>query len=185
MIPKSKPQATRAEILAMAKKTWPKANGDFPDMCVVGVRGYYLNTMGKSGVNDRGIYDDAIFVIGRDFASFNANVDPSAFRKGIATLIPGWYPYRAGNHGISRPGGGYPAFRPATNNEALPVYRDGEQGRSSRDGIAINIHKGGRTTTSSEGCQTIHPDQWAAFYAITRAEMAKSGLKRFFYGLVS
>jgi len=185
MTPKSKPQATRSQIISLAKKSWPKSNGPFPDVLVIGIRGYYLNTMGKPGVNDRGIYDDAVFVVGPEtFASFNANVDPSAFRKGIATLIPGWYPYRPGNHGISRPGGGYPAFRPATKGEALSVYRDGENGPSKRAGIAINIHRGGYRTTSSLGCQTIHPAQWQAFYSLTRSEMKKANLTRFWYGLL-
>lgn len=184
----NKPRATLAIVEAAARKSWNqhRSTEPFPTMCVIGVRGYYRDTMGKPGTNDRGIYDDAIFVLGKDtFASFNANTDPSIFRSGIASLLPGWHPYRPGNHGISRPGGGYPAFRPATNGEALPVKRDGESAvPSKRPGIAINIHRGGRTTTSSEGCQTIHPDQWEAFYAVTRLEMKRAGLVRFWYGLL-
>jgi hypothetical protein len=49
--------------------------------------------------------------------------------------------------------------------------------------VAINIHRGGRKGTSSLGCQTIHPDQWQAFYAMTRSEMKKVGLARFWYVL--
>jgi lysozyme len=98
--------------------------------------------------------------------------------------MPGCHPYKPGKHGISRPSGGYPAFRPATRNEELPVRRDGdEEIPSSRPGVAINIHRGGRNSTSSLGCQTIHPDQWQAFYAMTRAEMKKAGLVRFWYAL--
>ncbi len=47
--------------------------------------------------NDRGIYDDAIIVIDRSkrlVRTFNANTDPSAFRKGIATLKPGVHRYK-------------------------------------------------------------------------------------------
>ena len=186
MIPKSKPRAPRHTVIEHAIKSWWKNQSDpFPEFFVCGVRGYYRDTMGEAGKNDRGIYDDAIFVVGPEtFVAFNANVDPSAFRKGVASLIPGWYPYKPGNHGISRPGGGYPAFRPATKDESLPVYRDGEKGRSKRDGVAINIHRGGWTTTSSEGCQTIHPSQWDAFHAIVTLELRKSGLKQFYYGLI-
>jgi lysozyme len=60
------------------------------------------------------------------------------------------------------------------------VTRDGE---GDSMGTAINLHKGGYNTTSSLGCQTIHPDQWQAFYAMTRSEMKKAGLARFWYVL--
>lgn len=127
---------------------------------LLGIRGYYKDTMGKPGVNDIGIYDDAICVIWPDgFAAFNANTDPSVHRKGIATLKPGTYPYKKGKHHISSPTG-YPALRPATEGEELPVTRDGE---GDSFGVAINIHKGGQNTTSSEGCQTIIADEWGQF----------------------
>lgn len=187
MLPKSKPQAAQKAVLTAALKQWRKCQpGEpLPEMFVVGVRGYYFRTMGDPTKNDRGIYDDALFVVGPEtFASFNGNVDPSRHRKGVASLISGCYPFRPGNHGISRPGGGYPAFRPATRGEALPVMRDGEPGRSGRDGIAINIHKGGYRTTSSEGCQTLPPAQWDAFYALTRHELKRAGQTRFFYILL-
>jgi lysozyme len=188
MTPKSKPKAPRPIVLKAAYDQWRKdrPKEPFPEMLVVGVRGYYRDTMGQPGVNDFGIYDDALFVIGPEtFASFNANTDPSRLRREIAQLLTGCHPYKPGNHGISRPGGGYPAFRPATKGEELPVRRHGDPVvPSRRPGVAINIHRGSRTTTSSEGCQTIHPSQWDAFYAITRSEMAKAGLKQFWYVLV-
>lgn len=184
----NKPRASLAIVEAAARKMWNQCRSTepFPEMLLVGVRGYYQDSMGKPGVNERNLYDDALFVIGKDtFASFNANTDPSAWRPGVATLLPGCHPYRPGNHGISRPGGGYPAFRPATNGEALPVKRDGESTvPSKRPGVAINIHRGGRTTTSSEGCQTIHPDQWDSFYLLTRTEMKRAGLVKFWYVLL-
>lgn len=132
------------------------------------------------GQDPRGKYDDAIFVVSPDvLMSFNANVDPSVFRPKIATLKPGVHRYKKGNHGISRPGGGYPAFRPATKNEELPVTRDGVA--VPWPGVAINIHKGGVNSTSSEGCQTIPPSQWGIFYDIVTAEMKKLGVKEFDY----
>jgi lysozyme len=186
MIPTSKPRAPRNVVQAAALLEWglDKMSGPFPDFYVAGFRNYYTDSFDPGG-SGRGLYDDAIFVVSPDvFAAFNANVDPSAFRKGVASLIPGWYPYRPGKHGISRPGGGYPAFRPATRGEALPVTRDGEKGQSRRDGVAINIHRGGYNTTSSEGCQTIHPAQWDAFHALVTMELKKTGQKTFWYGLI-
>jgi lysozyme len=187
MIPKSKPQAPLHVVQSAALKSWMEVpdRGAMPDIYVLGVRAYFRDTMGKPGVNDIGIYDDAMFVVAPGiFASFRANTDPSRHRKGIATLIPGWYPFRPGNHGISRPGGGYPAFRPATKGEALPVFRDGETGRSKRDGIAINIHRGNYNSTSSEGCQTVYPPEWDAFHALVHVALKRGSLTRFWYGLI-
>lgn len=152
---------------------------------LVGYRGYYSDTMGKLGVNDRGIYDDAMFIVSpRHFSAWNANTDPSVFRPGIATLALGVHRYKRGNHGISRPGGGYPAFRPATKNEELPVTRDGVPS-NPRWGVAINIHKGGKNSTSSEGCQTIPPHQWDAFYSTLDRELKEFKQPSFPYLLVN
>ena len=186
MTPKSTPKASREVAIAAFRKEWEKdkSRGQLPAFIVGGVRNYYTDSFDPGG-SGRGLYDDAIFVISDNvFAAFNANTDPSAWRDGVASLLPGCHPYRPGNHGISRPGGGYPAFRPATNGEALPVSRDGQTGRSKRDGVAINIHRGGYNSTSSLGCQTIHPSQWEAFYAVTRLEMKRAGLVRFWYLLL-
>lgn len=179
-----RPKAPRHVVIEHFLKSWWATQSDpFPEFFVGGVRGYYRDTMGEPGRNDRGLYDDAMFVVGPEvLVTFSANTDPSAFRKGVASLIPGWYPYKPGNHGITRPGGGYPAFRPATKNEELPVTRDGIA--VPWPGVAINLHKGGWNTTSSEGCQTIHPSQWDAFHALVTMELKKHGLKRFWYGLI-
>jgi lysozyme len=97
------------------------------------------------------------------YETFNGNTDPSRFKPEVATLIPGLHFFKKGKHGITtHADGGYDAFRPATPDESLPVWRDGE-GNKVFKGIAINLHKGGYTTTSSEGCQTVHPDQWPEF----------------------
>jgi lysozyme len=150
---------------------------------LVGIRGYYKDTMGKPGENDRGIYDDAIFLIGPTvFFAFNANTDPSIFRAGIAKLMPGIHYYKKGKHGLSRPGGGYDALRPDTPGETLPVTRDGLEG--TKLGVAINIHKGSYNSTSSEGCQTIHPDQWIQFINEVYRAMDHEGQKRIPYILI-
>ena len=68
--------------------------------------------MGVGGQNDRGLYDDAIFVIEPEAVhNFNGNTDPSSGRHGRAELKTRQVIlYRPGLHGISR-GKGYPAFR--------------------------------------------------------------------------
>jgi len=177
MLPPSRPQQAKSKTQALLTK----ARVD-DAVALVGIRGYYRDSMGEVGKNDRGIYDDAIFLISPNaYATFNANTDPSIRRKGIAVLKPGVHRYRKGKHGLSKPGGGYPALRPATPGEQLPVTRD-ETGDSM--GIAINIHKGGYRTTSSEGCQTIYPSQWASFISLVYSEMDRAGQKTIPYLLV-
>jgi len=177
MLPLSRPQQAKSKTHALLAKARVA-----DEVALVGIRGYYRDTMGKPGENDRGIYDDAIFLVSPNaYATFNANTDPSIKRQGIAVLKPGVHRYRKGKHGLSKPGGGYPALRPATPGEQLPVTRDSE---GSGMGVAINIHKGGLRTTSSEGCQTIHPTQWSAFVALVYSEMARAGQKTIPYLLV-
>ena len=176
ILPRSKPQAKAAEIT----KLIPRDIATDYKVILVGVRGYYKDSMGVPGKNDRSIYDDAIFLVTPDtFASFNANTDPSIFRKGIASLKPGVHIYRKGKHKINSPNG-YPAFRPATKNEGLPVTRDGE---GDSIGYAINIHRGSINGTSSLGCQTIPPAQWEAFRSLVYTAMDRAGQKTIPYVL--
>jgi lysozyme len=51
-------------------------------------------------------------------------------------------------------------------------------------GIAINIHRGGYRTTSSEGCQTIYPSQWDGFINLVYSEMSRYNQKTIPYLLV-
>jgi lysozyme len=89
-------------------------------------------------------------------------------------LKTGVHRFRKGNHGISKPRGGYPALRPANPKEELPVTRD----ITGDDmGIAINIHKGSYKSTSSEGCQTIYPSQWDGFINLVYSEMSRYNQK--------
>ncbi len=170
IIPQAKPAITREKAEEILR-----AKGVTDAVALLAVRGYYRDTMGVPGANDIGIYDDALILVSPlFFGTYNANTDPSRLRAGVATLLPGLYRYRKGNHGISRPGGGYPALRPATRGEALPVARHGEgEGRSKRDGVAINIHRGSRGSTSSEGCQTVYPEQWGTFIAAVYSQMER------------
>lgn len=158
IVPTTRPKMPKEEVIALVKNTYP----DFviPDFFIVGIRGYYKKTMGDPTKNDRSIYDDAIFLIGKDyFDAFNANTDPSTFKKGVAVLKAGIHKYKKGKHGLSKPGGGYPALRPANAKEELPVTRD----EKDSIGVAINIHKGSLNSPSSLGCQTIYKLQWMEF----------------------
>lgn len=179
----NRPNQTLPELLAEYPLLSDPSLAAFP-VFIVGVRGYYKRTMGDPAKNDRGIYDDAIFLISKDrvFMACNGNTDPSRFIPGVATLVPGIHIYKRGKHGISHPDGGYPAFRPASPDESVPVMRDGKPGIFK--GIAINIHHGSQTSTSSLGCQTTHPDQWLDFQTTAYREMDHFAQTRIPYVLV-
>lgn len=134
-------------------------------LIIVGIRGYYRDTMGVVGKNDRNLYDDAIFLVSDNVtASFNGNTDPSAYQKGIANLVPNaYYAHNFGKHK-----GQYLAL--VQRKGEVVVVRDGEPPKVDKGYFGINIHKGGRNTTSSLGCQTIHPDQWDGFIQLAAAE---------------
>jgi lysozyme len=167
MIPQTQPRLSEAEVMKRVKAAGLDT-GKYP-FFIVGIRGYYLNTMGKRGVNDRGIYDDAIFLVSPNhFSSYNANTDPSYRRngsgfgrgKGMATLKPGvWLSYCYSYHNWR-----YPAI--CQRKAPVTVLRDKVGGSYEDTGMfGINIHKGSWTKTSSEGCQTIPPSQWKSFMA--------------------
>lgn len=182
-VPESVPQLAVNELERILKH-----RKNYERVVVIALRGYYLDSMGKRGENDRGIYDDAIFVCETDGQGhiagayrFNANTDPSISRKGIAVLRTGTWRYKPGIHNISKPKNRqYPAF---VQDRKVTVDRDG--GASETAYLGINIHKGGRTTTSSEGCQTIHPDQWDAFYSKVIGLLKKNGQNNFAYELMN
>lgn len=181
-------------IVPTARPQWPQdrvldllVNASVADpVALVGVRGYYRDTMGVRGENDLGIYDDAIFVISPwAFASFNANTDPVRYGwnrkigKPFAALAAGIYRYKLGPHK------GYPACvqagpvtverRPATH--PVGTYRE-------TGWYGINMHKGALKSTSSEGCQTIYLLQWVAFIALVTSELKRAKQRTFPYMLV-
>ena len=178
--PAARPQISQAELEAKIEAL--KINRKKYPLLVVGARGYYKDTMGKPGVNDRGDYDDALFVLAPGvFRAFNGNTDPSAeFRTGLASLVPGVY-YA---HRIDMHRGSYLALCQRTGE--VVVHRDGtesykagtthpEYGECLGNGrwkgwFGINIHRGGDGTTSSLGCQTLPPEQWDEFFALVKGK---------------
>lgn len=170
-MPATKPRMSFDELM---KRIEPLGfEQDKNPVFMVGVRGYYKDTMGAPAVNDRGIYDDAIFLVSPSFfGAYNGNTDPSKHRagtgfgakKGMASLMPGsWACYRFGMHKANSPTGHFALCQRAGK---VTVMRDGNPPyQDTGDHFGINIHRGGRNTTSSEGCQTIHPSQWDSFIA--------------------
>ena len=163
ILPPRRPRISLGEILLMAQGRRP---GD--RVCLVGIRGYYLDTMGEPGKNDRGIYDDAIAICAPDrLVTFNANCDPALHMKGIANLKAGVYRYKLGIHGITRPK--HQQYRALVQDDDVTIIRDGEGERKGFFGI--NIHRGGYQSVSSLGCQTVFPTQWVEFFSAVEGLM--------------
>lgn len=171
-----RPRLSSSELRALIEPY--SIDRDKYPLVVVGMRGYYKNLMGAPGVNDRGIYDDAIFIdTAQATVAYNGNTDPSSHRpgsgtgahKGMATLNPGaWFVHRFDLHR-----GKYLALCQRAGH--VTVTRDGNPPYTDTGRFGINIHRGGYNTTSSEGCQTIHPAQWDSFI-----QLAEDQAKRYF-----
>lgn len=187
MKPKSVPQIKKERAVKIGSDLGIDINKPF----ILGMRGYYLDSMGVKGKNDRGIYDDAIILVAPDvYITFNANTDPSRVRKGkgtgsgkgMAVLDIGVWSYKIGIHGLSKP----VKSRHEALVQAAPVtvIRDGNPDYKDSGHFGINIHRGGVNTTSSEGCQTIPPDQWDRFLFAVKAAMNRFKIKEIPYVLV-
>lgn len=181
VMPKAKPQLKREDVEKILRANKVPVG----ECALVGVRGFYLEGMGDASKNDRRIYDDAFFLVTPNaFASFNGNVDPNGTRKGkgtgskkgMANLKTGLWAYKPGKHR------GYDAFVQAGK---VTVIRDGIDGDYPDTGyFGINIHRGGISTTSSLGCQTIPPSQWDSFKGLFYGELARNKQKVFSYILI-
>lgn len=141
---------------------------------VVGIRGYYKRKMGNPLRNDRGVYDDALFIVSPTaYVAYNANTDPSSTRKGVGRgNQKGMALLKAGKyfvHKFDKHRGKYEALCQRLGD--VTVIRDGFGGDYEDVGsFGINIHKGGLSSTDSVGCQTIYPEQWRSFIETAKME---------------
>lgn len=169
MLPSGRPNLKKEQALELLGDwdfyTYPIA--------ILGIRGYYENSMGKPAVNDIGIYDDACCVITKDkFRTFNFNTDPSSMAEGRAMLDLGtWHSYMLGIH---------KTYRALIQRKAkVRVIRKDSRApkgfRISWGFFGINIHKGGINTTGSLGCQTIPPSQWDEFIYLIESSQKTVG----------
>ncbi len=199
----NKPVLTRAQAIEIAGDSYAGEK-----VFILGVRGFMESVGGnKKGIYD----DAVFLVTEDGVEGFNFNTDPSIDRTGIAVLQPGKYAYTQGLHGLHhldtknnledrviyntliahhkdipppQPGKIIPywAFRQAG---PVTLLRDGKTEAEvdgwPSDPAWIDIHKGGVNTTSSEGCQTVLPDEWQDFRYKGYAAMDKDSLHEIFY----
>lgn len=143
-----------------------------------------------------GKHDDSIHLITPDGErSWKGNTDPSrvglnkAIGKNYARLEPGCWPMRTGPHN-GRPNN----FRQMTVKEAdlvgLERYfkdaraqgkytvrrmADKQNGKLDTGIFNVNLHSSSLYSTSSAGCLTLPPDQWATFQPALYEALGKHG----------
>ncbi|WP_294392669.1 hypothetical protein [uncultured Sphingomonas sp.] len=167
IVPNMRPRLSYSALMTRLEPLGLSADSD--PLFAVGMRGYYKASMGAPGANDRGIYDDAIFLVSHGFfGAYNGNTDPSGRRvgtgfavkgRGMARLQPGLHRV----HRLDLHNGKYLAL--CQRGGPLTVMRDGNPDYPHTGMFGINIHRGSANATSSLGCQTIHPTQWDGFIA--------------------
>jgi hypothetical protein len=108
--------------------------------------------------NDVNTYDDYAIIVYPDRMNiYPFNTNPSKRIDGMATLVPGVWSFIAGKHKLSSPRG-YSAFR-----QYGYVTVDRHNRGKDTGYFGINLHRGGSSGTSSEGCQTLPPQVWGEF----------------------
>jgi lysozyme len=168
--PPSKPKATIEAVTAEALRAWRRVHESepLPDLFVLGCRSYYRDSMGKPGQNDLSQYDDSFFIVSPPLdamTSWNGNTDPSRYGwnagagKYMARLKPGVWKMITRMHR-----GKYQAYGQGENPVTVErIKSDGSIAETETGRFGIDLHLGGNNGTSSEGCQTVPPEQWEAF----------------------
>lgn len=137
-------------------------------VAVVGVRGFVATPGEEAGANQIGIYDDAICVVTPTMSrTFLGNTDPSRTIAGRAILVaPQVLWLCPGIHHATRP--------PADRRPAFIQDGGARIQRYTADNVlgdkiledqwgGFNLHDGSITTTGSEACQTVVPEEWVDF----------------------
>jgi lysozyme len=195
IVPPKVPQISREQTLAFLTAA---GLPNIDRAVLLGRRGFFIE-MGDAG-NDFGVYDDGIVLISPTaFVTYNANTDPSVKKPKVAVLQPGRWTYELGTHNRNKPvelqyraliqAREVVVFRPDTESVANGS-NDPSMGSCLGEGkwrgwFGVNIHRGGFTTTGSEGCQTIYKPQWDAFLAQTEMEMKRYAQKTIDYYLTA
>lgn len=177
MLPAHRPQLSKSDALQMLKQFDTEK---YP-VKLLGIRGYFKKTMGEPSRNDFGLYDDAICIVSPTvFEAFNANTDPSRQTPDLAVLkAPQMVLYKRGIHKFStatqaqlnemlRTGKDIPGLRAHWALRQFSNVTTLKHGVINTDNPDhkrwINVHRGGTTTTSSAGCQTIPPTEYSLYY---------------------
>ena len=176
--PTSKPRATLEDIEKIVEPYLPKLK-ETDKVILVGIRAYYRDSMGATGKNDYGQYDDALFWLApQHLAGYNGNTDPSRLgwnpnaSKYMARLKPGLWRYIKWKHKQQ-----YWAFGQGSNKVTVERLNEAGKVMKTETGCyGINVHRGGTKGTSSEGCVTSVANQWEDFknhgyYLLDRYEM--------------
>lgn len=143
--------------------------------CLIYVRGHYLDTMGRPGVDDVNIYDDAVYLVSPNRReSWNANTSPSFPKKGYAELVLGQYVYYPSYHHIWEPKKRYRAFRPYPEGIKLKCLRNGKLSTCQ----ATNLHMGSDNPAAfdvvwSQGCMTVPRSQYPDYELTVRTEVER------------
>lgn len=172
-LPQQPDDITR-QVIEEWKHLIPEKHRDNP-VVLLAVRGYFRDSMGKVGENDKGIFDDAAFLVSpRGVWAYNFNVDPSRDRKRIAQYkAPQAVSFKQGIHGHSKPKARrYRAFEQVSKAH---IHRHAV-GKDYGD-FSMNIHRGSKSGgTSSAGCCTVpYGKQWDDFFAQACKEMDAEG----------
>jgi hypothetical protein len=163
--PTSRPRATLDDIEKVIEPYRSKLKAS-DKIILVAIRAYYRDTMGATGKNDFGMYDDALFWLAPSaLAAYNGNTDPSRIgwnpnaQKFMARLCSGLWRYIKWKHRNR-----YWAFGQGGNKVTVDRLReDGSVAKTETGVFGINVHRGGEHGTSSEGCVTTVANQWQMF----------------------